>query len=81
MAMLHNVAHYGQLLSPKRAQNKQPADLPTREDDYNGVGQYLMGESVSGCATKPIPYTLLCMRVAAFTIMIERRKLVSQPAL
>jgi len=48
MAMLHNVAHYGQLLSPKRGPQRQPADLPTREDDYNGVGQYLMGESVSG---------------------------------
>lgn len=47
--MLHNVAQYGQLLSPKRGRQRfDEHELPTREDDYNGVGQYLMGTSVSG---------------------------------
>jgi hypothetical protein len=48
--MLHNVAQYGQLLSPKRGKQRPTEDLPTREDDYNGIGQYLMGAPASGCA-------------------------------
>ena len=50
VGLLHNVAQYGQLQSPKRAPQADPALVPTREEEYNGVGQHLMGGSVSGCA-------------------------------
>lgn len=53
--MLHNVAQYGQLLSPKRGKQRPVEDLPTREDDYNGIGQYLMGAPASGCAAEGCP--------------------------
>jgi hypothetical protein len=53
--MLHNVAQYGLLLSPKRGKQRPTDDLPTREDDYNGIGQYLMGAPASGCADHMVP--------------------------
>ncbi len=60
LAVLHNVTHYGQLLSPKQDWEADAAsavaDLPTREDDFNGVGQYhLLGGSVSGCGPSHAP--------------------------
>jgi hypothetical protein len=57
--LLHNVAQYGQLLSPKRGKQRPVDDLPTREDDYNGIGQYLMGAPASGCAPRAFPVVWL----------------------
>ena len=72
--MLHNVATYGQLQSPK-APKPPPKELPTREDDYNGVGQYLMGGSVSGCVHES---DLNCLVSDRMTPMMSARD--SRPA-